>query len=71
MRCKNCEYCRYDRADDMYECSLYIDNTENSKGECGCRYNRKTLLKLEENYWKKEKEWAEKLLEWGKERSDV
>lgn len=49
MRCDNCDYCRYSYADDIYECALGFDEEENSKGQCGCRYNRKTLDK-----WRKE-----------------
>lgn len=45
MRCDNCNYCRYDHADNMYVCEFGFDDKENSKGQSGCRYNRKTLNK--------------------------
>ena len=45
MRCDNCEYRRYIYSDDIYECEFGFEG-ENSKGECGCRYNRKTLNKF-------------------------
>lgn len=45
MRCKNCEYCQYDRADDMWLCEFGFEE-EDSKGRCGCKYNRKTLNKM-------------------------
>jgi hypothetical protein len=66
MRCEKCDYLRYDRADDMYECFFCIEYSENKKGLLGCKYNRKTLKKREEKYWKEEKEWAEKLYKWVK-----
>ena len=44
MKCDNCKYCHYDRADDMYLCDFGWES-EDSKGNCGCRYNQKTLDK--------------------------
>lgn len=64
MRCDNCDFCTYDRADDMYECSLCLDCLENSKGKCGCKYNRKTLKKIEAKYWEEERNWTKTLCEW-------
>lgn len=54
MRCDNCKYCQYDRADDMYLCYLGIEETENAKGQCGCRFNKKTLDKVNKEYWEEE-----------------
>ena len=54
MRCEWCNYCRYDQADDMYECLLGIEESENRKCQCGCRYNKRTLDKLNKQYWEQE-----------------
>lgn len=44
MKCENCKYCQYDITDDMYLCRFGWDD-EDSKGNCGCMYNQKTLDK--------------------------
>ena len=44
MKCDNCKYCQYDRADNVYLCRFGWEE-EDSKGNCGCRYNQKTLDK--------------------------
>ena len=44
MKCDNCKYCQYDWRDDMYLCRFGWEE-EDSKGNCGCRYNQKTLDK--------------------------
>ena len=46
MRCDNCPYLDYDRADDMYLCRFGFEE-EDSKGRCGCKHNKKTLDKFE------------------------
>lgn len=46
MKCVNCPYCDYDRADDMYLCRFGFEY-EDSKGNLCCKYNRRTLDKLE------------------------
>lgn len=57
MRCGYCEYCRYDMSDDMYECLMGIEATENEEG-LGCRFNKVTLKKLNRQYWEQESEDA-------------
>lgn len=47
MRCKNCPYLKYDYEYSYCECRLGIESSENSKMECGCRYNITTLKKIE------------------------
>lgn len=55
MRCDNCNYCKSgDCYETYWECSLGIEETENSKGQCGCRYNRKTLDKWRQEMLKAE-----------------
>lgn len=44
MKCEKCKYCQYDWSDDMYLCRFGWEE-EDSKGNCGCRYNQKTLDK--------------------------
>lgn len=48
MRCKNCPYLKYDYEYSYCECQLGIESSENSKMKCGCKYNLKTLKKMEE-----------------------
>lgn len=45
MRCKDCPYNDYDRAENCNICRFGFEG-EDSRGECGCRYNRKTLDKF-------------------------
>ena len=55
MKCENCKYCQYDGQECMYFCRFGWEE-EDSKGNCGCRYNQKTLdkkykaLQKEEQY---------------------
>lgn len=44
MKCEKCKYCQYDWSDDIYLCRFGWEE-EDSKGNCGCRYNQKTLDK--------------------------
>lgn len=52
MRCENCNYYRNTSYEyDEYECSLMIKISENKKGVCGCKYNKRTLKKLDKQNW--------------------
>lgn len=44
MKCEKCKYCQYNYSDEMYLCRFGCEE-EDSKGNCGCRYNQKTLNK--------------------------
>ena len=46
MRCKNCPFCYFDYSENGYYCKFEIYE-ENAKGETGCKYNLKTLKKME------------------------
>ena len=64
MRCDNCDYCRYSYADDLYECIFGFEGEENSKGQYGCRYNRKTLDKIHKEMWEAEAEECRRMAEY-------
>ena len=62
MKCENCKYCQYDLADDMYLCRFGWEE-EDSKGNCGCRYNQKTLDKKYKALQKEEQDAANEFYE--------
>ena len=45
MRCENCPYCNYDSWDGFWYCQFHFDYTEDRNGDCGCKYNKRTLDK--------------------------
>lgn len=52
MRCENCNYYKNTSYEyDEYDCSLGIEFSENKKGVCGCKYNNRTLKKLDKQNW--------------------
>lgn len=53
MKCEKCNYCQYDWSDDMYLCRFSWED-EDYKGNCGCRYNQKTLDKKYKTLLKEE-----------------
>ena len=62
MKCEKCKYCQYDWGDDMYLCRFGWED-EDSKGNCGCRYNQKTLDKKNKTLQKEEQDAANEFYE--------
>ena len=62
MKCEKCKYCQYDWSDDMYLCRFGWED-EDSKGNCGCRYNQKTLDKKYKALQKEEQDAANEFYE--------
>lgn len=49
MRCENCPYMQKTSYEyDEYDCFLGIEESEDKKGRCGCKYNMKQLKKFNE-----------------------